>query len=289
MRVLFSKLSASAPVVDRGRHRLDQQERSMRKASFLPIVLAIALIVPMEQISAQTNSESYVSSTGSDSNQCYQSAPCVSISRALAQTTAGGEITLLDNLPYEEDPFINKAITIRAKAGQVELFGGYIYIAAGATDKVHIIGLTMFGGGHSGVGTNTGVYIQSASDVILENCRISGYFQIFSQSDSAAILMTNTSTPVRLTINNSNIIDNLNAIVVKSGPSMGHVKILNSVITSNTATGVQVAGAGNDVLFSNVQMLGNGKAINLLSGAKAISYGNNVITNGDAPVRMPLN
>jgi hypothetical protein len=106
-------------------------------------------------------------------------------------------------------------------------------------------------------------------------------------SNYGGIYLANTSAAVRVVIDSTSVDHNSNGVVVKSGPGLGHVKITNSQFVANVTDGIQVVGAGNDVLLSNVSILGSAKALDLVSGGAAKSYGNNVITNGDVPTKVP--
>jgi hypothetical protein len=85
----------------------------------------------------------WVSSAGDDANPCSRASPCQTFAGAFAKTAAGGEIDCLDSGDF--GPLtITKAITISCE-GVIGSTGG-ITVAAGATDKVVLIGLHISGG-----------------------------------------------------------------------------------------------------------------------------------------------
>jgi hypothetical protein len=241
--------------------------------ALLPVSPALALV-----------SQSYVSKTGSDSNSCTISLPCASFFKALDNTVPNGEVLILDPAVIDE-VIIDKPVTIRAIGGNATRFG-FIEIAAGASDKVELDGIDLYGG-PTGI-ADIGVYITSAGDVTIRNCHIRG-FQTASPHGVGGIVLDNMAGPVKVLVENSFVSNNTYGIQINSAPGMGHVKLLNSTLASNPSAGIQVNGAGNDVLIARSQILGSVKALDLKSGATATSYGDNVITNGDAPAKVPLN
>ncbi|HEY6328370.1 MAG TPA: DUF1565 domain-containing protein, partial [Blastocatellia bacterium] len=81
--------------------------------------LAACAVLALAAVSAQAQqSHSFISTKGNDSNSCSSSAPCRSISRALAQTNSGGEIVILDSGTYTPatiaQPVTITAVGIRA-------------------------------------------------------------------------------------------------------------------------------------------------------------------------------
>ena len=135
------------------------------------ISLAFALVLPAASAQAQ-NARSFVSSTGSDSNNCTLATPCRTLQVAFNNTNAGGEIDVLNTAGYGILT-IDKAISIvnpgGFEAGIIVPSGGVgILINAGANDAVSLRGLTVEGGGigHTGIQFNTGKFLT------IENCVI---------------------------------------------------------------------------------------------------------------------
>src|SRR5664280_1590619 len=136
--------------------------------------LALAGVLPAAPANAQA-ARTFVSPTGSDSNNCSLTAPCRFFQAAFAQTNAGGEIAVLGTAGYNNGATftINKAISIvnpgGFEAGIVVPSGGIgIVINAGGNDAVSLRGLTIEGGG---VGT-TGINFTGGKSLTVENCVI---------------------------------------------------------------------------------------------------------------------
>jgi hypothetical protein len=87
---------------------------------------------------------------GTDSGACTRAAPCRTFALALTQTAAGGEIDVLDPAGYGAVT-INKSISIVNDGVGVAAIGASsgnaITITAGASDSVHLRGLTIEGKG----------------------------------------------------------------------------------------------------------------------------------------------
>lgn len=71
----------------------------------------IAGLLSVSSASAQ-QPQTFVSSTGNDSNDCTLSAPCRMISAAVANTVPGGEVRVLDAVVDQGLITIDKSITI---------------------------------------------------------------------------------------------------------------------------------------------------------------------------------
>jgi hypothetical protein len=115
----------------------------MTKISMLRAIITVPLLAAASQAASAGILRTYVSALGSDSNPCTASSPCASFQAALARTTTGGEIVVLNSADYGPVT-INKAVTITSEgavAGVLATTGVAITIAAGASDVVNLRGL----------------------------------------------------------------------------------------------------------------------------------------------------
>jgi hypothetical protein len=145
-------------------------------------------------------------------------------------------------------------------------------------------GLDIDGGSPSSPGLN-GVRILAAGEVIINDCVIRN----FVQASNGVGIVVQSSTKTRVTIQNSLINNNLYGIRIGGGSvNNSHIKMFNTSIIANSVAGLSVSGAGNDALIAGNQFIGP-KSLEILSGAAITSYGNNVLTSGDAPTTvLPL-
>lgn len=94
---------------------------------------------------------------------------------------------------------------------------------------------------------------------------------------------------MRVTILNSVINNNLYDVRVPlagsinpSGIGDGHVRIFDTRFIANSTAGLSIAGAANDAVIAGNRFIGP-KSLEILSGAKVASYGDNVLTGCDNP------
>jgi Right handed beta helix region len=143
----------------------------MKIIAAFAVGLALAGMLSVAPAQAQ-NTRTFVSPTGSDSNNCILAFPCRTFQAALALTNAGGEIAVLGTAGYGTLT-ISKAISIvnpgAFEAGIIVPSGGVgIVINAGPTEAVSLRGLTIEGGG---VG-QTGIVFDTGASLTIEDCVI---------------------------------------------------------------------------------------------------------------------
>src|SRR5262249_4551966 len=126
---------------------------------------------------AATSTQTYVSNTGSDLNDCSTVAnACATFQRAHDQTTAGGEITVVNTGNYGGTALpprlnVTKSVNItndgaREASILVGAAGAGIFIEGSAGDVVSLRGLVVDGQGLGEVG----IVIVTASAVHIQNC-----------------------------------------------------------------------------------------------------------------------
>ncbi|MGC2222097.1 MAG: hypothetical protein WA624_06900, partial [Methylocella sp.] len=116
----------------------------------------------------------WVSGKGIDAGAYPVTAPCRTFAFAIGQTDAGGEIDVLDPAGYGTVT-ITKVISIVNDGVGVAAIGAAtgngVKINAGATDSVHLRGLTMDGLG----GGSNGIHFNAGGNLAIENCVIRGF------------------------------------------------------------------------------------------------------------------
>jgi hypothetical protein len=143
----------------------------------------------------------WVSGHGTDSGGCPLTAPCRIFAFAITQTAAGGEIDVLDPAGYGTVT-ITKAISIVNDGAGVAAIGASssnaitaIMINAGASDSVHLRGLTIEGPSSA---TN-GIRFNTGGNLAIENCVVRNF-------PFGGILigpMTRSSTPMSFSVSNT--------------------------------------------------------------------------------------
>ena len=208
---------------------------------FAAIGFAVAAVLPITPALAQLQ-HTFVSSNGSDLNNCSLAAPCRHLQAALVQTLAGGEIAILDTAGYNNATTvtITKSISIVNPGGyEAEIAppsGGIgIVINAGPGDVVTLRGLTIDGGG---VG-QTGIQLNTGASLIVDNCIIRNL-----NGDGIDFFPTNPVYP-NLTVSNTLVANNgLSAIWVQPrGPILAKVVFNRVEVNHNADNGIGIDGS----------------------------------------------
>jgi hypothetical protein len=209
----------------------------MTKISSLQAIAAALLACALSAAPAQAASNrTFVSGKGTDTGTCTLAAPCKTFAFALNQTNAGGEIDVLDPAGYGAVT-ITKAISIVNDGVGVAAIGvssgNGITISAGATDSVHLRGLTIAGlsSGSNGILFNTG------GNLAIENCVIRN----FANAGLNIAPSTASSFSVSNTIASNNAVV---GIAVQRAASVVVSGVLSNVTANNNGSGINVAGSG---------------------------------------------
>jgi hypothetical protein len=287
----------------------------MTKIASLPTIAGALLAFGLSAAPAQAGSNrTWVSGHGTDSGPCTLAAPCRTFAFALTQTAAGGEIDVLDPAGY--GPLtITKAIGIVndgvGTAGINAVSGATaITINAGASDSVHLRGLTIEGLGSGSIG----IQFDTGGNLAIENCVIRN----FATAGINIVPSTSSSFSVSSTIVSNNLANgilvvpivsavvtgvlsevtansNFNGIFVNGRLTTGaslNVTIVDSVASNNHSFGVVAASASGNaataVTLRNVVARNNGTGLGagrnaILRVAHSVVTGNNtgVNTSGD--------
>jgi hypothetical protein len=207
----------------------------------------------------------WVSHSGTDSNNCQVSSPCATFSRALGQTVDGGEITCLDSGAFGE-LYVGISVTVdctgtMAAADTVVGFG----CVSGAIDvnapgKVVILrGLSWTAVGSC---SGNGILIEAAAAVYVEDCVIASFL-------GRGILDLRTTGLTKLAIKNTVVRNNGSAGIVVAAAPRNSV-VLENVQSVGNAYGIGIA-TGNNVVISRSVMSENSIAgIEADSGATVL-------------------
>jgi hypothetical protein len=282
----------------------------MTKIASLPIIAGALLAFGLYAAPAQAGpNRTWVSGHGVDSGGCALVAPCRTFAFALTQTAAGGEIDVVDPADYGTVT-ITKAISIVNDGIGVAAIGAgsgnAITINAGASDSVHLRGLTIEG---LGSGSN-GILFTTGGNLAIENCVIGNFVTAginivpstsssFSVSNTIAsnnlangiLIVPTVSAVVTGVLSEVTANNNFNGIFVNGRLTTGasfNVTIVDSVASNNRSGGVIAASASgnlatavmlrNVVASNNVTGLGAGQNA-ILRVAHSVVTGNNTGVN----------
>jgi len=119
---------------------------------------------------AATPNVAYVAYNGLDTHPCSRSAPCQTITHALAIVSTGGIVSIVGSGGY--DAFtVTRAVTVEAEPGvvasiDVPASGTGVTVNAASTDLVTLRSITL----HGSAGTGTGFQINSVGRLTVEDC-----------------------------------------------------------------------------------------------------------------------
>ena len=227
----------------------------MNKLALATGLLLLGLALDVSAAHAQL-ARTFVSSQGSDSNDCNRLTPCRTFQRAHDNTLAAGEITVLDPGGYGAVT-ITKGISIIndgvGEAGAL-VSGGLngITIAAGASDAISLRGLTVKG---IGFGGGNGIVFSTGKSLTVENCVIRN----MSDTNGIGLLFQPTGSST-LAMSNTLVADNTNTGVVISAQGAGssvkaafnRIQSLNNGVAGVVVGGVAATGTVNATVLDSI-------------------------------------
>jgi hypothetical protein len=206
--------------------------------------------------------------SGSDSNPCTRTAPCLTFAAALAQTAAGGEIDVIDPGDFGAVT-ITKAISIFADPegeGGAAVAPGTsgIVISAGAGDAINLRGLTFDGLGATGM---SGIVFNSGARLHIQTC----VFQGFATAGIVFAPGVGSAGAAQLSIDDTTIVGNVTGIWIKPTGGIAADVALDKVdIDNNNGDGLQVDGSGGSGTI-NVAIADSSASFNASNGIDALS------------------
>ncbi|MGH6846203.1 MAG: hypothetical protein ACREC0_01830 [Methylocella sp.] len=212
------------------------------------------------------------SSIAADSGACTRAAPCKTFAFAFSVTNPGGEIDVLDPAGYGPVT-IAKAISIVNDGVGVATIGATsgsaIIINAGASDSVHLRGLTILG---LGTGLN-GILFNSGGNLAIENCVIRGFTFAglnISPSTTSSFSVSNT-----IASNNPGLSE---GILVRPIGSAVVAGVLSNVTANNNFDGIFVSGSATTGGSLNVTIVDSVASNNVDGGVIAHSLSGQAAT-----------
>ena len=194
--------------------------------------------------------------------------PCLTFAAALAQTTAGGEIDVLD--PGDFGPVtITKSVSIYGDApgvaGLIPSPGtSGIVISAGSSDVINLHGLIFDGVNASGT---SGVVFTSGARLNINQC----VFQGFTTSGMTLSPGVGSATTTLMAVQNTTILNNATGILIQpTGGIAANVRLRRLHIDNNSGDGLRVDGTGGSGAI-NVAIADSSANFNAGNGIDAVS------------------
>jgi hypothetical protein len=220
------------------------------------LALALFLLAFGAVAQAQLNRTFVSAQVGNDANSCVPTAPCRFLPKALSVTNPGGEIVVLDSGGYGSSLTINKPVTIVAAgvyAGMAVTVGTGITVSVGGSEKVILRGVTI-----NGAGGSTGIYVQSAGLVYVEECVINGFTShginfnagrlfvkdtTIRNNDGNAINIFPSSGNHGVIIDHCRLEANDQGLLMQGSSTLG-VTVKDTVIAKNASSGLYLNSTG---------------------------------------------
>jgi Right handed beta helix region len=219
---------------DRDRINANHDHITVNQDHIIVIHPTVLLACGLSAAPAQAGpNRTFVSGTGTDSGTCSRTAPYRTFAFALTQTAAGGEIDVLDPAAGYGTVTIPMAISIiNDGVGVAAIQAGVngVTINAGASDSVHLRGLTIDGPGTSG---SNGINFGSGGNLEIENCVIRNF---------QTGIFISPSTSGSFSVSNTIASNNAGGIGIEPSGSAVVIGVLSNVIPDNNNTGITVEG-----------------------------------------------
>ena len=231
---------------------------------FASATIACALsIVSFE--AAATAQRTVVAHTGNDAAACSVAQPCRGFARAIAQTSVGGEVIVLDSAGYGPVT-ITKSISVIAPAGiyaGITVFSGDGITVSAPGAIVVLRGLSI-----NGQGGSNGVAVLGAARVRIESCVISGtrVDGVMHSAPGAELIVLDTivrdngASGIGGDADASVVLDRVrsehngtNGFYMASLVAEARVTITDSVFAFNSANGIWFAATGTGKTYAQVE------------------------------------
>ncbi len=203
----------------------------MTRISLAFAASAAVLVALLPPTPAQALFRTYVSRGGSDANNCDLPTPCLTMGRAVQQTTSGGIASCLDSNDYTQTVTIDKSMTVDcASVPGTSAAGPFIINTPGV--KVTIKNVVIFVNGSPGISFTDG------ASLVVENC--------FIRNNPVGISFAPTAVGAKLVVTDTLIKDNTGAgiLVQASTGGLAFATIQRVTVTGNGGAGI--TGNGNN-------------------------------------------
>jgi hypothetical protein len=222
-----------------------------------------ALTLALPATAAAQVQRTFVASFGDDTNPCTFVQPCRAFAAAIAQTSDGGEVVVLDSAGYGPVTITQSASIVAAPGvyAGVTVFTGDGVAVSGVGTRVRLSGLTI-----NGQGGDIGIHFLQGARLAVDHCVVSGLnlYGLYLQAPNSTWVVTDTT--IASNANFGLIAEagkgTLDRIRVENNQSVGvlintssnvsvHALVRDSVMTGNAGHGLSVfSGSGRTALVT---------------------------------------
>jgi hypothetical protein len=256
------------------------KEKSNMHQLLKTMALSTGMLFVLAATGMAQNQRTWVSNTGSDVPGCGSSpvsGACRTFAGALASTSPGGEIDVLNSGDYGA-VVINQAVTIDggSTTAAITVMANGITVNAGSNDSVVLRNLLIDG---TQTGSSTlGIEFEGGLKLTVEHCEVYGFTRRNISIESA------TQGAIAV-IKDSVVRDSLIA-GIRVSPPLGIINhlLLDNVLAVNNATiGVAVTGIGSNASITNC-IINNNISQGLFVDASAVDLDSSVLSNNGAGI-----
>jgi Right handed beta helix region len=229
----------------------------MRRAS-LDLLFGAALLLGVVS-PAHGAQRAFVASNGVDAGNlvCALATPCRSFQQAINNVDPGGEVVVLDSAGYGSMT-IGKSVAVIVPTG---LHAGLtIFAGSGVTISAPGKVVTLRGLYLNGLGGATGINVNDAAEVHVENCVIAGFSSLGINLSASGTRMWVLDTIVRDN-GNTGILINNQGLAQRATVVVDRARLENNGTGGAGIDGGLHAVSGADVTISNSVMSGNFRGV----------------------------
>jgi hypothetical protein len=166
--------------------------------------------------------QSWISSTGADSNPCTRTQPCATLAHAVNVTASGGKVNVVDPADYQ-GVTITKAITIDG-GGFASSFLAGIVVQAPAGQIVQLRNLSIDG---NNVANSSGISFLSGGQLLIDHVKVTGFGLCVN------VALTGSGyTDLVIKDSSINNCENYGISITANGPSLT-AEITNTTVTAS--------------------------------------------------------
>jgi Right handed beta helix region len=228
---------------------------------YFAALAALALAWPA--VAAAQAQRTFVASFGDDTNPCTFAQPCRAFAAAIAQTSDGGEVVILDSAGYGPVTITQSASIIAAPGvyAGITVFTGDGVAVSGVGTRVRLSGLTI-----NGQGGDVGIHFQQGARLAIDHCVVSALnlYGIYVQAVNSTWIVSDTTIASNAsygliaeagkgTLDRVRVENNFSVgvLVNTTSSTLVHTLVRDSVMLGNAGDGLAVfSGSGRTALVT---------------------------------------
>lgn len=240
----------------------------MLRQTLATAAAAFVLSMLITAEAAATAQRTFVASYGNDANPCSLTLPCRAFAAAIAQTTSGGEVIVLDSAGYGPVT-VTQSVSIIAPAG---VYAGISVPGGGTGITITSTGVAVVLRGLTIVGTGDGLRMTNGSRLTVERCEFAGLVYGLALNVANNVVFINDTT----------IRDNLIGIDMTESTNL---TMDRSRVEANTGAGLQGINGPTVSISNSVFARNQGSAVWIMGGDAALTISDTTISDNQSAIQ----